>query len=211
VSSGGSPFADTILSYASDRGVDLIVIGAYSHARTIEMVFGGVTRTLLKQAPVPVLMSRRASYHLTAEIRLSGAVDWSGLMRCGVHREQTRPVRKRGCHVCFTRTFEITRFKSGSRKFERQARRAHWRSAKTISTSQVQLRPGFANGGCGHGVALAGGCERLNETEVDYAVDIFVFVVDQSGRPMVQLAEPPCRSGVADVVVGDNANPSRRH
>src|SRR5258706_9966605 len=66
-------------------------------------------------------------------------------------------------------------------------------------------------GGCSHGVALAGGCERLNETEVDYAVDIFVFFVDQSGCPMVWLAEPPCRSGVADVVVGGNANPSRRH
>jgi nucleotide-binding universal stress UspA family protein len=58
VSSRGSPVADIILSYAADHGADLIVIGAYSHARSIEMVFGGVTRTLLKQAPVPVLMSR---------------------------------------------------------------------------------------------------------------------------------------------------------
>jgi nucleotide-binding universal stress UspA family protein len=58
VSSRGSPVADIIVSYAADHGADLIVIGAYSHARSIEMVFGGVTRTLLKQAPVPVLMSR---------------------------------------------------------------------------------------------------------------------------------------------------------
>jgi nucleotide-binding universal stress UspA family protein len=58
VSSRGSPVADIILSYAADHGADLIVIGAYSHARSIEMVFGGVTRTLLKQALVPVLMSR---------------------------------------------------------------------------------------------------------------------------------------------------------
>jgi nucleotide-binding universal stress UspA family protein len=58
VSSRGSPVADLILSYAADHGIDLIVIGAYSHARSVEMVFGGVTRTLLKQAPVPVLMSR---------------------------------------------------------------------------------------------------------------------------------------------------------
>jgi nucleotide-binding universal stress UspA family protein len=57
-SSRGSPVADLILSYAADHGIDLIVIGAYSHARSVEMVFGGVTRTLLKQAPVPVLMSR---------------------------------------------------------------------------------------------------------------------------------------------------------
>lgn len=58
VSSQGSPVADIILSFAADHGVDLIVIGACSHSRSVEMVFGGVTRTLLKQAPVPVLMSR---------------------------------------------------------------------------------------------------------------------------------------------------------
>jgi nucleotide-binding universal stress UspA family protein len=58
VASRGSPVADIILSYATDHGVDLIVIGAYSHARSVEMVFGGVTRTLLRQAPIPVLTSR---------------------------------------------------------------------------------------------------------------------------------------------------------
>jgi nucleotide-binding universal stress UspA family protein len=58
VSSHGTPVADIILSYAADRGVDLIVIGAYSHARTVEVVFGGVTRRLLKRASIPVLMSR---------------------------------------------------------------------------------------------------------------------------------------------------------
>jgi nucleotide-binding universal stress UspA family protein len=58
VSSRGAPVADIILSYAADHGMDLIVIGAYSHARSVEMVFGGVTRTLLKETPVPVLMSR---------------------------------------------------------------------------------------------------------------------------------------------------------
>jgi nucleotide-binding universal stress UspA family protein len=58
VLSRGSPVAEIILSYAADHGVDLIVIGAYSHARAVEMVFGGVTRTLLKETPVPVLMSR---------------------------------------------------------------------------------------------------------------------------------------------------------
>lgn len=58
VSSHGAPVADIILTHAADRGVDLIVIGAYSHARSVEVVFGGVTRTLLKEAPIPVLMSR---------------------------------------------------------------------------------------------------------------------------------------------------------
>jgi nucleotide-binding universal stress UspA family protein len=58
VSSHGSPVADVILTYAADHGMDLIVIGAYSHARSVEVVFGGVTRTLLKQALIPVLISR---------------------------------------------------------------------------------------------------------------------------------------------------------
>jgi nucleotide-binding universal stress UspA family protein len=38
--------------------MDLIVIGAYSHPRWAEIIFGGVTRTLLTQMPVPVLVSR---------------------------------------------------------------------------------------------------------------------------------------------------------
>jgi nucleotide-binding universal stress UspA family protein len=58
VVSQGSPVADVILSYAADHGMDMIVIGAYSHARSVELVFGGVTRTLLKQARIPILMSR---------------------------------------------------------------------------------------------------------------------------------------------------------
>jgi nucleotide-binding universal stress UspA family protein len=58
VLSKGARVADIILSYAAEHGVDLIVIGAYSHARPVEMLVGGVTRTLLKEAPVPVLMSR---------------------------------------------------------------------------------------------------------------------------------------------------------
>src|SRR6202163_4680569 len=49
VLSQGAPVADIILSCAAEHGVDLIVIGAYSHARPVEMMFGGVTRTLLKE------------------------------------------------------------------------------------------------------------------------------------------------------------------
>jgi nucleotide-binding universal stress UspA family protein len=56
--SDGSPIGEVILSRAVDRGMDLIVIGAYSHARWAEIIFGGVTRTLLTQMSVPVLVSR---------------------------------------------------------------------------------------------------------------------------------------------------------
>ena len=49
--------ADILLNQASEMSADLIVIGAYGHSRIREMVLGGVTRTLLKQMTVPVLMS----------------------------------------------------------------------------------------------------------------------------------------------------------
>jgi len=48
---------DALLSYAADLGVDLIVSGGYGHSRAREMVFGGVTRTLLQQMTVPMLLS----------------------------------------------------------------------------------------------------------------------------------------------------------
>jgi nucleotide-binding universal stress UspA family protein len=47
----------TILSYASDCGADLIVMGGYGHSRLREFVLGGVTRGLLESMTVPVLMS----------------------------------------------------------------------------------------------------------------------------------------------------------
>ena len=48
---------DMLLSRAADEGIDLIVTGAYGHARWRELVLGGVTRHLLNQMTVPVLMS----------------------------------------------------------------------------------------------------------------------------------------------------------
>jgi len=58
VESGGAPIAEIICSRAVEQGVDLIVIGAYSHARSTEMIFGGVTRALLARLPLPALVSR---------------------------------------------------------------------------------------------------------------------------------------------------------
>ena len=48
---------DMILSRAADEGADLIVMGAYGHARLRELVLGGATRNLLEHMTVPVLMS----------------------------------------------------------------------------------------------------------------------------------------------------------
>jgi len=49
--------ADALLGNAADSGADLLVIGAYGHSRTREMVLGGVTRDILRYMTLPVLMS----------------------------------------------------------------------------------------------------------------------------------------------------------
>lgn len=51
------PEGEALLSYAADIGADLIVAGAYGHSRARELVFGGVTRTLLGEMTVPVFLS----------------------------------------------------------------------------------------------------------------------------------------------------------
>lgn len=56
--SHGASIAEVILRYAEQSASDLLVVGAYSHARLKELLLGGVTRTLLAQMPVPVLISR---------------------------------------------------------------------------------------------------------------------------------------------------------
>jgi nucleotide-binding universal stress UspA family protein len=58
VSSHGSPIARVILGRAVQSASNLLVVGAYSHARLRELLFGGATRTLLAEMPLPVLISR---------------------------------------------------------------------------------------------------------------------------------------------------------
>lgn len=58
VESEGAPIADIIEACTAEQGADLIVIGAYSRARSAEMIFGGVTRALLAHLPMPALVSR---------------------------------------------------------------------------------------------------------------------------------------------------------
>ena len=53
----GIDIAEAMLSRASDLGADLIVMGAYGHARWAERVLGGATRGLLASMTIPVLMS----------------------------------------------------------------------------------------------------------------------------------------------------------
>ena len=49
--------ADLLLSRAADLAADLVVMGAYGHSRTRELVLGGVTQDMLRRMTVPVLMS----------------------------------------------------------------------------------------------------------------------------------------------------------
>jgi nucleotide-binding universal stress UspA family protein len=53
----GRTDGEEILNHASAFGADLIVAGAYGHPRLGEMIFGGVTRTLLGQHELFVLLS----------------------------------------------------------------------------------------------------------------------------------------------------------
>jgi nucleotide-binding universal stress UspA family protein len=49
--------ANAILSHLANESADLLVMGAYGHSRLREFVLGGVTRRILAEMTVPVLMS----------------------------------------------------------------------------------------------------------------------------------------------------------
>lgn len=49
--------AETLLDLASEGATDLIVLGAYGHGRVRETVLGGVTRDVLRYAPICSLLS----------------------------------------------------------------------------------------------------------------------------------------------------------
>ncbi|MEM0923193.1 MAG: universal stress protein [Pseudomonadota bacterium] len=46
----------TLLDACKESGADLLVMGAYEHAKLAEDVFGGVTDTVLREAHLPVMM-----------------------------------------------------------------------------------------------------------------------------------------------------------
>lgn len=48
--------ADVILDQAGEKGCDLIVVGAYGHARIREMFIGSTTNQLISSSDVPVLL-----------------------------------------------------------------------------------------------------------------------------------------------------------
>jgi nucleotide-binding universal stress UspA family protein len=56
--SRGEDVGELLLKRARVIGADVIVMGAYSHARVRELVLGGATRSVFKSMDTPVLMSR---------------------------------------------------------------------------------------------------------------------------------------------------------
>ena len=51
------PVGEIVLAEAASRGADMIVMGAYTQSRLRRMILGGVTRHVLSNATVPLLMS----------------------------------------------------------------------------------------------------------------------------------------------------------
>lgn len=53
---GHSPEA-VLARHASDTGAEMLVMGAYSHSRLRQRIFGGVTRSMLESPPLPLLLA----------------------------------------------------------------------------------------------------------------------------------------------------------
>jgi nucleotide-binding universal stress UspA family protein len=55
--SGGKEIGEAIEKRAREFGADLVVMGAYGHARMLQAVFGGTTTTMIDQTELPVLLA----------------------------------------------------------------------------------------------------------------------------------------------------------
>ncbi|MBB5575925.1 MULTISPECIES: universal stress protein [Rhizobium] len=57
VSGGGRTVDETLKQHAVDVAAELVVMGAYSHSRLREIIFGGVTQAMLETAKLPIFWS----------------------------------------------------------------------------------------------------------------------------------------------------------
>ncbi|WP_044562646.1 universal stress protein [Azospirillum sp. B4] len=57
VASAGQPVGGALLGTAEAVGADLLVLGGYGHSRLREMILGGVTRHVLYNTSIPVLLA----------------------------------------------------------------------------------------------------------------------------------------------------------
>jgi len=58
ISSGGRRVDEALRQHATDVAADMVVMGAYNHPRIQQRLFGGVTRSMLKDSRVPLFLSR---------------------------------------------------------------------------------------------------------------------------------------------------------
>lgn len=56
--SQGRPVQSVLHQHAIDTAADLLVMGAYGHSRLRQRIFGGVTRSMLEEPPLAVLLAR---------------------------------------------------------------------------------------------------------------------------------------------------------
>jgi nucleotide-binding universal stress UspA family protein len=56
--SNGTAVEEIIQERLAASGADLLVLGAYSHSWLRELLFGGVTRSVLRSIPVAAFLSR---------------------------------------------------------------------------------------------------------------------------------------------------------
>lgn len=56
--SQGRTVAAALRGHATDISADLLVMGAYGHSRLRQRIFGGVTRSMIEEPSLPVLMTR---------------------------------------------------------------------------------------------------------------------------------------------------------
>ena len=54
----GLSVAEVLARRANDFGADMLVMGGYGHSRLRERIFGGVTKSMLDEPPLPIFMAR---------------------------------------------------------------------------------------------------------------------------------------------------------
>jgi nucleotide-binding universal stress UspA family protein len=57
VAKTAAPTAEAILSTAQVMKAGYIVMGGYGHSRAREYLFGGVTRHMLMESPIPLVLA----------------------------------------------------------------------------------------------------------------------------------------------------------
>jgi nucleotide-binding universal stress UspA family protein len=57
IASGGHAVDDALRRHAADINADLVVMGGYGHSRMRELIFGGVTRSMIEKPAIPVLLA----------------------------------------------------------------------------------------------------------------------------------------------------------